>query len=79
MGVLCAALLLVAVMLVQEVTGDAGDAGEGGAGAADAAAADDESPGWLMTLLGVVVLYSPVLVACGLGCAKAWPMVQGLV
>lgn len=79
MGVLGAALLLVAVMLVQEVTGDAGDAGEGGAGAADAAAADDESPGWLMTLLGVVVLYSPVLVACGLGCAKAWPMVQGLV
>jgi hypothetical protein len=32
-----------------------------------------------MTLLGVVVLYSPVLTACGLGCTKAWPMVQGLL
>lgn len=86
LGVLGAALLLVAVMLVQEVTGDAGEGSAetpaeaaDGAAAAGAAQADDESPGWLMTLIGVVVLYSPVLVACGLGCAKAWPMVQGLL
>ncbi|WP_462389642.1 hypothetical protein [Acidovorax sp. Q11] len=86
LGVLGAALLLVAVMLVQEVIGDAGEGSAettaeaaSGAAAAGAAQADDESPGWLMTLIGVVVLYSPVLVACGLGCAKAWPMVQGLL
>lgn len=90
LGVLGAALLLVAVMLVQEVTGDAGEgpaetaaepAAEAAGGAAPASAeqTDDESTGWLMTLIGVVVLYSPVLVACGLGCAKAWPMVQGLL
>jgi hypothetical protein len=86
LSVLGAALLLVAVMLVQEVTGDAGEGSAettaeaaSGAAAAGAAQADDESPGWLMTLIGVVVLYSPVLLACGLGCAKAWPMVQGLL
>ena len=38
----------------------------------------EASDGWA-SVLGAVVLYSPVLVACGLGCAKAWPMVQGLV
>lgn len=86
LSVLGAALLLVAVMLVQEVIGDAGEGSAettaeaaSGAAAAGAAQADDESPGWLMTLIGVVVLYSPVLLACGLGCAKAWPMVQGLL
>ena len=40
------------------------------------AEAEEEEPGWLMTIVGAIVLYSPVLVACGLGCTKAWPMVQ---
>lgn len=40
---------------------------------------DDDEPGWLMTVVGALALYSPVLVACGLGCHKAWPMVQRLL
>ncbi len=84
LGALGISLMLVAVMLVQEVTGEDGEDGlEAGAGAGagepSTAQADEPSPGWLMTLLGVVVLYSPVLTACGLGCTKAWPMVQGLL
>lgn len=82
LGALGISLMLVAVMLVQEVTGEDGeDRLEAGAGAGEpsTAQADEPSPGWLMTLLGVVVLYSPVLTACGLGCTKAWPMVQGLL
>ncbi|CAN7484156.1 hypothetical protein [Acidovorax sp. LjRoot194] len=48
---------------------------------ADAAGEDDEDdePGWLMTVVGALALYSPVLVACGLGCHKAWPIVQRLL
>jgi hypothetical protein len=38
----------------------------------------EEAPGLMMSVVGVAVLYSPGLVACGLGCAKAWPMVQRL-
>lgn len=82
LGALGISLMLVAVMLVQEVTGEDGEDGlEAGAGAGEpsTAQADEPSPGWLMTLLGVVVLYSPVLTACGLGCTKAWLMVQGLL
>lgn len=40
---------------------------------------DDAEPGWLLTVVGALALYSPVLVACGLGCTKAWPMVQRLM
>ena len=40
---------------------------------------EEEETGWLMTVVGALVLYSPVLVACGLGCHKAWPMVQRLL
>lgn len=87
LAALGAALVVVVVMLVQEVTGDAdnndekdkgGKRGEGGA-AKQTEDGDDEEPGWLMSVVGATVLYSPVLVACGLGCAKAWPMVQRLV
>ncbi|RQO81368.1 hypothetical protein [Acidovorax sp. FJL06] len=42
-------------------------------------AEEDEETGWLMTVVGALVLYSPVLVACGLGCTKVWPMVQRLL
>jgi hypothetical protein len=42
-------------------------------------AEDDAEPGWLLTVVGASALYSPVLVACGLGCYKAWPMVQRLL
>ncbi|BEU95288.1 hypothetical protein ACDW_09930 [Acidovorax sp. DW039] len=34
--------------------------------------AADEEVGTFYTVLGMLVLYSPVLVACGLGCVKAW-------
>jgi ribosomal protein L12E/L44/L45/RPP1/RPP2 len=44
---------------------------------AEAQAQEDEA-GRLATALGALVLYSPVLVACGLGCYKAWPLVQAL-
>lgn len=40
-------------------------------------ALEDDS-GWLATVLGALVLYSPVFVVCGLGCYKAWPLVQAL-
>ena len=83
--VLGASLVMVLVMLAQELMGDArddeatpaqdpGDEREATTRAAEA----EESGGWA-SVLGAAVLYSPVLVACGLGCAKAWPMVQGLV
>jgi hypothetical protein len=85
LAVLAASLLIVAVMLVQEMTGDAGDSdndgdeknkrGEGGE-AEPVQEGDNEEPGWLMSVVGALVLYSPVLVACGLGCVKAWPVVQ---
>ncbi len=85
LAVLGASLVMVLVMLAQELMGDAsedeathaqgpGDEREETTRAAEAG----ESGGWA-SVLGAVVLYSPVLVACGLGCAKAWPMVQGLV
>ena len=35
--------------------------------------------GVCLAVLGAAVLYSPVLVSCGQGCAKAGAMVQGLV
>lgn len=71
LAVLGASLVMVLVMLAQELTGDTS---EDEAPPAEAEASD----GWA-SVLGAVVLYSPVLVACGLGCTKAWPMVQGLV
>ena len=87
LAVLGASLVIVVVMLVQEMTGDSGEGdekdkadkrGEGGE-AKPAEEGDDEEPGWLMSVVGALVLYSPVLVACGLGCAKAWPLVQPLI
>lgn len=110
LGVLGASLLIVAAILVQEITGDGpgeaaarkapegtaasartesegGGEEEGEASAAAAPAAPKQAPqadgqaqeedsGWLVTALGALVLYSPVIVACGLGCYKAWPLVQ---
>lgn len=84
LAVLGASLMIVVVMLVQEMTGDSGNdddkgtqdkRGEGGE-AKPAEDGDDEEPGWLMSVVGALVLYSPVLAACGLGCVKAWPLVQ---
>ena len=69
--VLGASLVMVLVMLAQELTGDTS---EDEAPPAEAEASD----GWA-SVLGAVVLYSPVLVACTLGCAKAWPIVQRLM
>lgn len=86
LGVLGAALIVVLVMLVQEVTGDTGEedaadkaAKAGREGEEGEKQEEEEESGWLVTLLGVLVLYSPVLAACGLACAKAWPMVQQLL
>ncbi len=86
LGVLGVALLAVAWVLVQEVTGDADSdkdkaakAGREGEKSQAGEDSEDEEPGWLMTIVGVAVLYSPVLAACGLACHKAWPMVQRLV
>ena len=83
--VLGASLVMVLVMLAQELMGDASeDETTHAQGPGDEreettrATETGESGGWA-SVLGAVVLYSPVLVACGLGCAKAWPMVQGLV
>ena len=83
--VLGASLVMVLVMLAQELMGDAsedetthaqvpGDEREETTRATETG----ESGGWA-SVLGAVVLYSPVLVACGLGCAKAWPIVQRLM
>ena len=90
LALLAVSLLVVAVMLVQEMTGDSGpgedeggdkekgkEKGKGGE-AAEADEDEDEEPGWLMSVVGAIVLYSPVLTACGLACTKAWPMVQSL-
>lgn len=86
LALLAVPLLVVAVMLVQEMTGDSGeDNKEEGRSheslkkGATAETGDDEEPGWLMSVVGAVVLYSPVLTACGLACNKAWPMVQPLL
>ena len=83
--VLGASLVMVLVMLAQELMGDASeDETTHAQGPGDEreettrATETGESGGWA-SVLGAVVLYSPVLVACGLGCTKAWPMVQGLV
>lgn len=83
LAVLGASLVVVVVMLAQEMTGDSGDGDEkekkeeGGA-AKRAGEGDDEEPGWLTSVVGALVLYSPVLVACGLGCTKAWPWARQL-
>ncbi|MFN4121189.1 hypothetical protein [Acidovorax sp.] len=89
LALLGVALLVVGVMLVQEMTGDAGDddaaatdkttKGEGGKGEAGEDREDTEEPGWLMSVVGATVLYSPVLTACGLACTKAWPMLQPIM
>ena len=73
LAVLGASLVMVLVMLAQELMGDASE------DEATPAEAEAEASGGWASVLGAAVLYSPVLVACGLGCAKAWPMVQGLV
>ncbi len=82
--VLGASLVMVLVMLAQELMGDASeDETTHAQGPGDEreettrATETGESGGWA-SVLGAVVLYSPVLVACGLGCAKAWPIVQRL-
>lgn len=49
--------------------------GDGG----DDDSGDDEEVGTFYTVLGMLLLYSPVFVACALGCYKAWPMVQSLL
>lgn len=87
LGILGLALLAVAGVMVQEVTGDADSdkdkaakaAGEGEKGQAEEEDGEDGEPGWLMTIVGVAVLYSPVLAACGLACHKAWPTLQRLL
>lgn len=88
LGVLAASLVLALATLVQEVTGDdpqdiAGPANAqakgGEAQQAMGPVAEEEETGVLVTVLGVAMLYSPVLVACGLGCYKAWPMVQRIM
>lgn len=86
LALLAVSLLVVAVMLVQEMTGDSGeDNKEEGRSqeslkeGTSAETADHEEPGWLMSVVGAIVLYSPVLTACGLACTKAWPMVQPLL
>ena len=83
--VLGASLVMVLVMLAQELMGDASeDETTHAQGPGDEreettrATETGESGGWA-SVLGAVVLYSPVLVACGLGCAKAWPIVQRLM
>ncbi len=84
LAVLGVSLLIVVVRLVQEMAGDSDDSddkeksGEGGV-AKPAQEGDDEAPGWLLWVVGALVLYSPVLVACGLGCVKAWPLVKPLI
>lgn len=85
LALLAVSLLIVAVMLVQEITGDSGEGEAQGRdkeplkAGAKAEAEDNEEPGWLMSVVGAIVLYSPVLTACGLASYKAWPMVQRLV
>ena len=85
LAVLGASLVMVLVMLAQELMGDASeDETTHAQGPGDEreettrATETGESGGWA-SVLGAVVLYSPVLVACGLGCAKAWPIVQRLM
>jgi hypothetical protein len=52
---------------------------QGVASADDGGSEESEEPvGTLYTLLGMVFMYSPVLIVCALGCYKAWPMVQSL-
>lgn len=86
LALLAVSLLVVAVMLVQEMTGDSGEdnkeegrSHESLKDGAKAETEDHEEPSWLMSVVGAVVLYSPVLTACGLACTKAWPMVQPLL
>jgi hypothetical protein len=86
LALLAVSLLIVAVMLVQEMTGDSGEdnkeegrSKEPSKEGATVETEDYEEPGWLMSVVGAIVLYSPVLTACGLACAKAWPMVQPLL
>lgn len=50
--------------------------GEGGEGDSED---DDEEVGTFYTVLGMLLLYSPVFVVCALGCYKAGPMVQSLL
>ena len=93
LGLLALALLVLAGVLVQEVTGDAesdkdkaakaereGEEArkQGEKGQTEEEGGEDGEPGWLMTTVGVAVLYSPVLTACALACHKAWPIVQKL-
>lgn len=62
---------LASAQAKQEMRGQ-GDGGEDDSG-------DDEEVGTFYTVLGMLLLYSPVFVACALGCYKAWPMVQSLL
>ncbi|MBV7541816.1 hypothetical protein [Acidovorax sp. sic0104] len=92
LGVLAASLAVVLAMLVQEITGDGPEDAHDKADGVEREgeeekekekepqpSEEDEETGWLMTVVGALVLYSPVLVACGLGSHKAWPMVQRLL
>ena len=65
---------LASVQASQGMQGQ-GEGGEGDSEDDD----DDEEVGTFYTVLGMLLLYSPVFVVCALGCYKAWPMVQSLL
>ncbi len=83
LGVLALALIVMLANAYQEFTSDGSeDSSEGtdGDAAATAQATSEESGGnGVFDVLGYALLYGPVLTACGLGCYRAWPMVQKLM
>lgn len=75
LGLVAVALLLAVVGLVQEVL----ELRESDGKDKDKEEEDAEETGPVMLAVGVFLANAPVLVACGLGCYKAWPMVQQLL
>ncbi|MES2582480.1 MAG: hypothetical protein V4627_07165 [Pseudomonadota bacterium] len=71
LGILGVALIGLLMMVYQETTSDEAET------AHDAGADEDDST--VFTVLGYTALYSPMLAACGLGCYKAWPIIQSLM
>ncbi|GAA4419148.1 hypothetical protein [Acidovorax lacteus] len=82
LALLAISLLVVGGMLVQELIGDADEEAPDSrqaSAAGEGDTTDDEKSSVVSSVVGLVMLYSPVLVACGLASMKAWPILQSLL
>lgn len=78
-GLVAVSLILCVVGLVQEVLDLRKPEAKDGSPGKDEEEDEDEEVGPVMLAVGLLIANAPVMVASGLGCYKAWPMVQQML